>query len=190
MRLGMCAVASTACCAAVSAGGVAIQDLTLVTFALSDIKGAQAIAASADESILNAKATVFGNCGTVSQRTAGQWNVWPLQDAHRYWKSETTPLNQKSVDVVIRGPKHGELLSDNPPGFRYVAKPEFVGNDSFVIKVESKGRTITITYFVSVYDDWSRGPSSYPCSKAPYRKISTISSFDDVDLLLGNAAPN
>ena len=154
----------------------------LDVYPASDIPLAPTLAAPADENLLVTKATVFGSCGTVSQRTVGQWSVWPLQDAHHYWKSKTTPLNQKSVDIVVRGPKHGELLSDNPPGFRYVANPEFVGNDSFVIKVTSEGRTITLSYFVSVYDDWSRGPSSYHCSKAPYRKISTVSSFDDTDL--------
>ena len=164
--------------------------LLLDIYPVSDIHSAPALVAPVDQSILVAKATVFGSCVTVSQRTAGQWNLWPLQDAHRYWGSKTTPTLDESVDVIVRGPKHGELLSDSPPGFRYVAKPDFVGNDSFVIKVESKGRTITLTYFVSVYDDWSRGPSSYPCNKAPYRKVSTISSVNDIDLAAWQRSAN
>ena len=207
MRLGMCAMASTACCAAVSVGDVAIQDLTLVTFAFMDIQipyappPAVVVARKKTEPLGYA---LSPQVKSLEQNLCQDIVADPLgigeKTAPNYLKIRYAPLpkelggkhlvetfgQSKATSIIpqpVTMPVHGRVELVNFGHWVYYPNKGYEGKDQATFRVDTPNgsyRVVVNLWITDTYDEYAKTPS---CARQFNIKNSALPPDDSANNL-------
>jgi hypothetical protein len=132
--------------------------------------------------------SALGVCGVVNvgPTGTGQGDMFPVLFANTYYFKVTNSANNKIDNAtakvgIVQPPKHGKVepvMSDGDmTDPRYLPEDGFLGNDSFVLRVEGSGYAIQLHYYFYVTNDADVSANPSRVCKGDTWKISSSRNY-------------